>query len=79
MNYSMMISLEGIVPLKKAPKGASKASKKKIMEENFHELRHGKTFAKTQGKFGKKKADAQMVAIEMANLRKAKSKKRKKK
>ncbi len=36
---------------------------------NFHELRHGKTFAHTQRKFGKARAEKQMVAIELSNER----------
>ncbi len=42
-----------------------KGRSKKVQEENFHELRHGKTFAHTAEKFGKEKARKQMVAIVM--------------
>lgn len=45
-------------------------SGKKNRKANFHELRHGKTFQRTQSKFGKKKALKQMVAIELSNERK---------
>lgn len=37
------------------PEGATKA-------EAFHDLRHGKAFKKTRAKYGKKKAQQQMVA-----------------
>lgn len=47
-----------------------KGKSKKAMEANFHELRHGKTYAHTAEKFGKKRADAQMVAIVMNESRK---------
>ncbi len=43
---------------------------KKNRRKNFHELRHGKTFARTSKKFGKKRALKQMVAIELSNERK---------
>ena len=36
---------------------------KKVVDQNFHEFRHGKTFAKTEKKFGKAKADAQLEAV----------------
>ena len=38
--------------------------------ELFDELRHGKTFKRTKKKSGKKKALAQMVAIELDHERK---------
>lgn len=37
-------------------------TKKMSKEETFHDLRHGKAFKKTNAKFGKKKAQEQMVA-----------------
>lgn len=46
-------------------------------EDNFHELRHGKTFKKTKKKYGKKRAQKQMVAIALKNKRDAKKSKRK--
>lgn len=48
-------------------KGKSKSVKRK----NFHDLHHGKTFAHTAKKLGKKRALKQMVAIEMSNARKS--------
>ena len=41
-------------------------------ESNFDELRHGKTFARTRRKYGKKRAQKQMVAIALRNKRDAK-------
>lgn len=55
------------MPLKKGKKNRSK---------NFHELRHGKTFAHTAKKFGKKRAVKQMIAIELSNERKSGKRKR---
>jgi hypothetical protein len=51
-------------------KSASKAAEK----ENFHDLRHGKTFAGTEKKSGKKKAEKQMIAIVLSTARKAQKK-----
>lgn len=51
-----------------------KSSSKKATESNFHELRHGKTFARTEKKFGKKKAEKQMIAIALENKRSAQRK-----
>lgn len=36
---------------------------KKAQDWNFHELRKGKTYAKTRRKYGKKRAQKQMIAI----------------
>ena len=47
-------------------KGKSKSTRRK----NFHELRYGKTFARTARKFGRLRALKQMIAIEMSNERK---------
>jgi hypothetical protein len=44
---------------------------KKTTEENFDDVRHGKTFAKTKRKFGAKRAQKQMVAIVLSNKRKS--------
>jgi hypothetical protein len=43
---------------------------KKNRAKNFHELRRGKTFARTEKKLGTKRAQKQMVAIELKNERK---------
>ena len=50
----------------------SKAATKK----NFEELGEGNTYAHTKKKFGKKKANAQRVAIVLSNKRKAQAKKK---
>lgn len=52
------------MPLKK---GFSKTTLKK----NFHELRHGPTYAKTKRKEGKVAADKQMQAIALSEQKKA--------
>ena len=48
-----------------------KVTSRKTTEENFHEFRHGKTFKRTAGKFGKEKAHKQMIAAVLSNKRKA--------
>ena len=40
-------------------------------EDNFDEVRHGKTFKHTAKKYGKKRARKQMVAMVLKNKRKA--------
>ena len=40
-----------------------KGKSKKAIKSSFHELRHGKQFAKMARKYGKKRARKQMVAI----------------
>jgi hypothetical protein len=42
-------------------------SSKAVKDQNFHEFRHGKTFARTRRKFGKKKALKQMQAAVLSN------------
>jgi hypothetical protein len=51
-----------------------KSSSKKATAENFHELRHGKTYKKTAKKHGKRRAQKQMVAIALKTKRQAKRK-----
>ena len=41
-------------------------------EEVFDDLRHGKTYAKTRAKHGRKTANKQMVAIALKNEREKK-------
>lgn len=48
-------------------KGTSKATVKK----NFEEFGQGKTYARTKAKFGKKKANAQRVAVVLSTKRKS--------
>ncbi len=50
---------------------------KKNRKANLHELRHGKTFRRTAGKYGKRRALKQMIAIELSNERKGGKKKAK--
>jgi hypothetical protein len=54
-----------------------KGTSKRTTEENFHEFRHGKTFKRTAGKFGKEKARKQMIAAVLSNKRKAAAKRKK--
>ena len=51
------------MPLRKVGKKAPKKAKKAALKANFHDLRHGKTFARTLKKFGRAKARSQMQAI----------------
>lgn len=48
-----------------------KSKSKKAVGENIRELHKGATHAKTERKFGKKKADKQSVAIALENQRKS--------
>ena len=50
---------------------------KKKLKKNFHELRHGKTYARTRRKLGKKRAQKQMIAIALKAQRQGKKGKRK--
>jgi hypothetical protein len=45
--------------------------------DNFHEFRHGKTFKRTAKKFGRKRAQKQMVAVILKNKRQSKKARRK--
>ena len=51
-----------------------KGKSPKVVSGNIRELHTGKTFAKTEQKFGKAKADKQAVAIAMNKAGKSKSK-----
>lgn len=53
------------MPLKS---GSSKATQ----DGNFHEFRHGKTFAKTAARFGKAKAEKQLQAVVLGKADQAK-------
>jgi len=53
-----------------------KGTSKKTVQANFHEFRHGKTYAKTKRKYGKKTAQKQMVAAVLSEKRRSKKKKR---
>lgn len=48
---------------------------KQETENNFDEFRHGKTFKKTAKKFGKKRAEKQMIAVVLSNKRAVERKK----
>lgn len=52
----------------------AKGKSKSTVSKNIRELHAGRTFAKTEAKFGKKKADQQAVAIALNQARKSKKK-----
>jgi hypothetical protein len=56
----------------------AKGRSKRVIEENFDTERHGKTFKKTEKKFGKKKAIKQMQAIVLSKARESGKKKTRK-
>jgi hypothetical protein len=47
---------------------------RKVVSDNIKELHSGKTHAKTEAKFGKKKADKQAVAIALNKAGKSRNK-----
>ena len=53
-----------------------KGSGKEKLKANFHELRGGKTYARTARKFGRRRAQKQMVAISLGAQRKRGGKRR---
>jgi len=53
-----------------------KGNSLKVKDKNFHEFRHGKTFAKTEKKFGKGKALKQMEAVVLKTARKTGNRKK---
>ena len=48
-----------------------KGNSPQILKQNFHELRHGKTFKRTAAKFGISKARKQMEAIALSQAGRA--------
>jgi hypothetical protein len=44
-------------------------SSQTVKEKNFHEFRHGPTYARTRRKFGKKTANKQLAAVVLSNAR----------
>ena len=48
-----------------------KGTSPETVKDNFHEFRHGKTYAKTRKKFGKRKATKQMIAAVLSQKRKS--------
>ncbi len=51
-----------------------KGKSKKTIKSNFHELRHGKQYKKTARKYGKKRAQKQMIAIVLKKAGKSRKK-----
>ena len=56
------------------PMPLEKGKSKAVQKRNFHEFHKGKTFAHTEAKFGKAKADRQAVAVVLSQARKGKGK-----
>jgi len=50
----------------------TKGSGKKVISKNISEFHKGKTYAHTEAKFGKKKANKQAVAVALSEARKSK-------
>ena len=65
------------MPLRTARKGSSTKARRKLASKNISEFAHGKTFAKTQRKFGAAKARKQAIAVGLRTA--GLSRKRKKK
>lgn len=51
------------------PKNASK-------DEVAHDFKHGKTYARTRGKYGKRRANKQLVAVMLRHQREKKGRRR---
>lgn len=51
-----------------------KGTSQKTVSSNIEELHQGKTHARTQRKFGKKKADKQSIAIALEQQRRSRGK-----
>lgn len=66
------------MPIKKAPKKAKKAARRRIASNNIREFHKGATFAKTRRKFGVATARRQAIAVGLrtAGLSKRKTRKR---
>jgi hypothetical protein len=56
------------------PMPLQKGKSKAVQKQNFKEFHKGKTFAHTESKFGKAKADKQAVAVVLSQARKGKGK-----
>lgn len=66
------------MPLRKAPKGASKKARQRVASRNISEFSHGATFKRTKKKFGVKRARAQAIAVGLASAGLSRKRKRKK-
>jgi len=47
-----------------------RGTSKKVVSENIKEFHQGKTYARTEAKYGKAKADKQAVAVALSQKRK---------
>jgi hypothetical protein len=52
----------------------AKGSSKKAVNARFHEFRHGKTYAKTERKYGKATARKQLIAVSLSDRKKKRKK-----
>jgi hypothetical protein len=52
---------------------------KKVVSENISEFHKGKTYAATEKKFGKAKADKQAIAVALSTARSGKKRKKRRK
>jgi hypothetical protein len=57
------------MPLRKAPKGASKKTRNKISSANIREMHKSSRFAKVKRKFGAKRANRMAVAAGLSAMR----------
>ena len=64
------------MPLRKAPKGASKRTRQKIASANIREMHHSSRFTKVARKFGKAKARKMAIAAGLSAMRRRGRKKR---
>jgi hypothetical protein len=53
-----------------------RGTSKRILNENFHEFRHGKTFKRTAARHGAEKVRKQMIAAVLSNKRKSEAKRK---
>jgi len=64
------------MPLRRAPKGASKKTRNKISSANIREMHKSSRFRKVAAKFGKARANRMAVAAGLSAMRRRKRKKR---
>jgi len=65
------------MPLRKAPKGASKKTRSKISSANIREMHRSSRFKKVARKFGKARANRMAVAAGLSAMRGGRKRKRK--
>ena len=65
------------MPLRKAPKGASKKARNKISSANIREMHRSSRFKKVARKFGKARANRMAVAAGLSAMRGGRKRRRK--